>query len=107
MSPRASSWICQRPAKPAPPASTLVDDQPLAAGRTGHADVHAVVAVFVVGLDDAVAAVFAQLAAGAADAVAAGVLAVVALFADADDGVAADGAALAGRGVEPAQRQPV
>src|SRR5690349_15589200 len=85
----------------------LVDDQPLAPRRARLADVHAVVAVLVVGLDDAVAAVLAQLAAGGALAVAAGVLAVVALLADAQDAVAADRAALARRGVEPAQRQPV
>ena len=49
----------------------------------------------------------AQLAPGGAAAVAAVVLAVVALLADAQMPSPQTGAALAGRGVEPAQRQPI
>src|SRR3954462_5750141 len=55
-------------------ADLLVDDEPLAAGGAGLADVHAVVAVLVVGLHDSVSAVLPDLAARGSDAVAAGVL---------------------------------
>src|SRR4051794_17258536 len=45
-----------------PPSLTLIDDQPPTTGGAGLADVDAVVAVLVVRLNDAVTAVFAQLA---------------------------------------------
>src|SRR5215831_498691 len=85
----------------------LFDDQDVAAGRAGAGDVDAVVAVFLPGLHHAVAAVRAELAARAALAISARVDAVVALFADADDPVAADGGALARRGAEAAQGELV
>src|SRR5207253_1632485 len=69
--------------------------------------VDAVVAVLLVRLHDGVAAVRAQLAAGAALAVAAAVDAVVARLPEAEDSVAADRAALAAGGAEPIQGQRV
>src|SRR5262245_1488722 len=86
---------------------SLFDDQDAAARGAGATDVDAVVAVFFRGLSHAVAAVLAEFAARAALAVSARVHAVVTLFADADDRVAADGAALARGGAEAAQRELV
>src|SRR6185312_6118365 len=87
----------------------LLDDQVPAAGRASalEDDLVSVVAILELRLDDAVAAVRAQLAVRCAPPIGAGVfvLPVVALLADGDDAVAAGGRALAGGGVESAQRQ--
>jgi hypothetical protein len=66
----------------------LIHDEDVAPRGARATDVDAVVAVFFSGLDHAVAAIRAELAARAALAVSARVGAVVALLADADDRVA-------------------